>query len=97
MLKTLLRTNFLNDVTTAPFSVSVSQLPAAKNYRGRLYVVMLLVSYTFVGSWVISFKGQIISKWFFVSLISSKNRTKEFDFTTIIPQVDLFLSVFKKN
>ena len=39
-------------------------------------------------------KGQIISKWFLVPLISSKKRTKEFDFTTMIPLVDLFLFVF---
>ena len=35
-------------------------------------------------------KGQLISKWFFGSSISSKKRTKEFNFTTMIPQVDLF-------
>ena len=29
-IKSLLRTNVLNDVTAAPFSVSFSQLPAAK-------------------------------------------------------------------
>ena len=34
------------------------------------------------------------AKGFFMSLISSKKRTKEFDFTTMIPQVDLFLFVF---
>ena len=39
-------------------------------------------------------KGQIISKWFLVSSISSKKWTKEFDFTTMIPQVDLFSFVF---
>ena len=39
-------------------------------------------------------KGQIISKEFLVSSISSKKRTKEFDFTNMIPQVDLFLLVF---
>ena len=39
-------------------------------------------------------KGQIISKWFMVSSISSKKRTKEFDFTTVTPQVDLFSFVF---
>ena len=42
-------------------------------------------------------KGQIILKWFFVSSISSKKRTKEFDFTTMIPQVDLFSFVFWKK
>ena len=39
-------------------------------------------------------KGQFISKWFLGSSISSKKRTKEFDFTTMIPQVDLFSFVF---
>ena len=39
-------------------------------------------------------KGQIISKCFFVSLISSKKQTKEFNFTAMIPQVDLFSFVF---
>ena len=38
-------------------------------------------------------KGQIISKGFLVSSISYKKQTKEFDFTTMIPQVDLFLFV----
>ena len=35
-------------------------------------------------------KGQIISKANYVILNSSKKRTKKFDFTTKIPQVDLF-------
>ena len=39
-------------------------------------------------------KGQIISKGFLMSSISSKKRTKEFDFTTMIPQVDWFSFVF---
>ena len=39
-------------------------------------------------------KGQIISKGFLMSSISSKKRTKEFNFTTMIPQVDLFSFVF---
>ena len=42
-------------------------------------------------------KGQIISKGFLVSLISSKKLTKEFDFTTMIPQVDLFSFVFLRK
>ena len=42
-------------------------------------------------------KGQTKSKWFFQADISSKNRTNEFDFTTMIPQVDLFSSVFGRN
>ena len=39
-------------------------------------------------------KGQVISKGFLMSLISSKKRTKKFDFTSMIPQVDLFSFVF---
>ena len=41
-----------------------------------------------------STKGQMISKGFLVASISSKKQTKEFDFTTMIPQVDLFSFVF---
>ena len=40
------------------------------------------------------FKGQIISKEFLMSSISSKKWTKKFDSTTMIPQVDFFLFVF---
>ena len=39
-------------------------------------------------------KGQLISKGVLMSSISSKKRTKEFDFTTMIPQIDLFSFVF---
>ena len=39
-------------------------------------------------------KGHLISKWFFASSISSKKRTNKFDFTTMIPQVDIFSFVF---
>jgi len=39
-------------------------------------------------------KGQLISKGVLMSAISSKKRTKEFDFTTMIPQIDLFSFVF---
>jgi hypothetical protein len=39
-------------------------------------------------------KGQIILEGFLVSSISSKNQTKEFDFTSMITQVDLFSFVF---
>ena len=40
------------------------------------------------------FKGQLISNGVLMSLISSKKRRKEFDFTTMIPQIDLFSFVF---
>ena len=39
-------------------------------------------------------KGQKKSKWFFQVDISSKERTNEFYFTTMKPQVDLFSFVF---
>ena len=42
-------------------------------------------------------KGQLISKGLFGILNSSKKRTKKFDLTTMIPQVDLFSFVFWKN
>ena len=41
-------------------------------------------------------KGQLISKGLFGILNSSKKGTKKFDFTTMIPQVDLFLFIWKK-
>ena len=41
-----------------------------------------------------STKGQLVSKCFLGSSISSKKWTNEFDFTTMIPQVDLFSFVF---
>ena len=44
-----------------------------------------------------STKGQLISKCFLGSSISSKKRTNKFDFTTMIPQVDLFSFVFWKK
>ena len=40
-LKSLLRTNFLNDVTAAPFSVFFSQLPAVENTKNRAAVTSL--------------------------------------------------------
>ena len=43
---------------------------------------------------VASTKGQLISKGRFGILNSPKKRTKKFDFTTMIPQVDLFSFVF---
>ena len=43
---------------------------------------------------IISTKGQLISKANYGILISSKKRTNKFDFTTMIPQVDLFSFIF---
>ena len=40
------------------------------------------------------FKGHLISKWFFGVVDFLQKRTNEFDFTTMIPQVDLFSFAF---
>ena len=42
-------------------------------------------------------KGQLISKGLCGILYCPKKRTKKFDFTTMIPQVDLFLFIFWKK
>ena len=42
-------------------------------------------------------KGQLISKCIFGIFISPKKRTKKFDFTTMVPQVELFSFVFREN
>ena len=42
-------------------------------------------------------KGQTKSKWFFQAKVSSKKRTNEFYFTTMIPHFDLFSFVFWKK
>ena len=42
-------------------------------------------------------KGQLISKCLFGIFHSPKKRTKKFDFTTMVPQVELFSFVFWEN
>ena len=42
-------------------------------------------------------KGQTKSKWFFQANVSSKKQTNEFYFSTMKPQVDLFLFIFGGN
>ena len=42
-------------------------------------------------------KGQLISECLFGIFNSPKKRTKQFDFTTLAPQVELFLFVFWEN
>ena len=42
-------------------------------------------------------KGQLISKCHFGIFNSPKKRTKKFDFTTIVPHVELFSFVFWEN
>ena len=41
-----------------------------------------------------TYKGQLIPKRLFVILHSPTKRTEKFDFTAMIPQVDLFSFVF---
>ena len=56
-----------------------------------------MVDFGLKGGWTVFNtvdKGQIILKGFLMSSISSNKRTKEFDFTTMIPQFDLFSFVF---
>ena len=55
----------------------------------NIKITLFFYSYIFRPS-----KGQLILKGVLMSLISSKKRTKEFDFTTMIPQIDLFSFVF---
>ena len=47
--------------------------------------------------WTLITKGQLISKGHFAILNSSIKRTKKFDLTTMISQVDLFSFVFWKT
>ena len=42
-------------------------------------------------------KGQLISKCLFGIFNSPKKRTKKFDFTTVVPQVELFSFIFWEN
>ena len=42
-------------------------------------------------------KGQLISKYLFGIFNSPKKQTKKFDFTTMVPQVELFSFVFWEN
>ena len=42
-------------------------------------------------------KGQLISKCLFCILNSPKKQTKKFDFTTMVPQVELFSFTFWEN
>ena len=44
-----------------------------------------------------SSKGQLISKWFFGFIDFLQKITNELDFTTMIPQVELFLLVSLEN
>ena len=76
-----------------------------RNKMGRCHQFFSLKSYFISIHWrfhiiflkqrtLVVDKGQIISKGFLMSSISSKKQTKEFDYTTMIPQIDLFSFVF---
>ena len=63
-------------------------------FDGKSFHINLIETYNNLNRIIFeNTKGQLVSKWFLVSSISSKKRTKEFDFT-MIPQVDLFSFVF---
>ena len=44
-----------------------------------------------------NFKGELISKCLFGIYNSPKKQTSKFDFTTMVPEVELFSSVFWEN
>ena len=58
ILKSLLRTNVLNDVTATPFSVSFSQLPAVKKPTENSAAVTSLRTFVFR----YGFNKKVISK-----------------------------------
>ena len=84
---------------------------AAKHLRGFLSTryALYLAHGTYWKSWKKSvpekskhgaashLKGQTKLKWFFQAEVSSTKRMNEFYFTTMIPQVDLFSSIFWKK
>ena len=58
---------------------------------------LIWLLHTHRGNFCIICKGQLISKCLFGIFKSPKKRTKKFDFTTMVPQVELFLCVFWEN
>ena len=56
-MQTLLQTNVFNDVSAAPFSVSFSQLPAAKKHTENSAAVMSLRSFLFCQGFRFLFGG----------------------------------------
>ena len=72
-------------------------IPSTIKIHKILRILLLLSKLGFKGStenFCNFSKGQLISKGVLMSSISSKKLTKEFNFTTMIPQVDLFSFVF---
>ena len=78
------------------------------NFRPLLLGIICMETYLRIGANIFvflksdhldtyHFKGQLISKGLFAILNSSKKRTKTFDLTTMISQVDMFSFVFRKN
>ena len=49
------------------------------------------------GLFLMTFKGQLISKCLFGIFNSPKKRTKKFEFTNMVPQVELFLGELKTH
>ena len=61
------------------------------------YLLGIWVRYTKMTLVIFDLKGQLISKCLFGTFNSPKKRTKIFDFTTMVPQVELFSFVFWEN
>ena len=62
---------------------------------GPIHKVMLVVKFLILTLKMV--KGRHIQNDFFQADVSSKKLTNEFDFTTMIPQVNLFSFVFWKK
>ena len=97
------QTSFSSQCVTAPFRLQnwVWFPHSMFNTVENCYVPSMLILFLFrIQSFVyqnILFKGQSKVKWFFQAKVSYKKRTNEFDFTIMIPQVDLFSFVFWKK
>ena len=96
-LQNLLKTRFLGS-DLDPRACELLPLPLGyRNFSIKLIKLLDVFEKSFTSCntyWHHVTKGQIISKWFLMSSISSKKQTKEFNFTTMIPQIDLFSFVF---
>ena len=70
--------------------------------KGKLWLKTRLVHQCFIDIHIVlhivySTKGQLISKCLFGVFNSPKKRTKKFDFTTMVPQVELFSFILWEN
>ena len=59
--------------------------------------VIKLINHAWLRPYAFHIKGQLISKCLFGIFNSPKKRTKKFDFTTMVTQVELLLFVFREN